>query len=625
MSQNAGVLLREWRQRRSLSQLELASRAGVSTRHVSFVETGRSRPTPAMILRLCDELAVPLREQNRVLHAGGFAPAHPEHRLSEPPMAEISEAIEAILASHLPYPALVIDPGWDLVSANDAIYSILGNVAPRLLEPPVNVIRLSLDPEGLAPMIRNLDEWREHLMARLRHEYDASRDQRIADLLAEYSTGRASPSGHRVSWCRCGSWPATTSSGCGRRRRSSAPPARSPSRSWRSRRSTPPTRRPGSRCKPRYALAFGSWRLQVGIQTPPVSPRCSATGTASPGASRPRPTPRRRLLARPLRRRPRRRRRCPPASTAASSSTPSSSTVRTPTASSSPRSAAWPVRRRLRRWTYGQGYPGAPGDSGGGTGKRIGLIALAVLLIAGLAVGGFFLVRTLTDDDGDSTADDSSQTEGTNDPESPTQESPTESPTDESPTEESPTETTPAGDPCTGGAPGAGGSTSANGRIRGGGLELPPVRGFDPVESQIVSMFTFADEVAAVGRQVEEGWIAFYSVGGCRRPNARPTSPVGRPGDHLHVRVAELLRNFTERKDLERESIQVDGHDAYSVTTELRIDDPEVQVDGDVAKVIVVDTGDDDSFGLYVSVVPIGDQKLINQQDAATRQLKVDD
>jgi len=188
MSQNAGVLLREWRRRRSLSQLELASRAGVSTRHVSFVETGRSRPTPAMILRLCDELAVPLREQNRVLHAGGFAPAHPEHRLSEPPMAEVADAIEAILASHLPYPALVIDPGWDLVSANDAVYSILDDVAPRLLEPPVNVIRLSLDPEGLAPRIVNLDEWRGHLVARLRHEYVASRDERIAALIDEHAT-----------------------------------------------------------------------------------------------------------------------------------------------------------------------------------------------------------------------------------------------------------------------------------------------------------------------------------------------------------------------------------------------------------------------------------------------------
>ena len=192
MSQNAGVLLRDWRRRRNLSQLELASRAGVSTRHVSFVETGRSRPTPGMIIRLCDELAVPLREQNRVLLAGGFAPAHPEHRLSEPPMADIAEAIEAILSSHLPYPALVIDPAWDLVSANDAVYVILDGVAPRLLEPPVNVIRLSLDPEGLAPMIRNLDEWRGHLIARLRHEYDVSRDDRLAAIIEEYADGTKS-------------------------------------------------------------------------------------------------------------------------------------------------------------------------------------------------------------------------------------------------------------------------------------------------------------------------------------------------------------------------------------------------------------------------------------------------
>jgi uncharacterized protein DUF2510 len=274
---------------------------------------------------------------------------------------------------------------------------------------------------------------------------------------------------------------------------------------------------------------------------------------------------------------------------------------------------------------YGQGYPGSPGDSGGGTGKRIGLIALAVLLIAGLAVGGFFLVRTLTDAD-DSTADDSSQTEGTDGSESPTEESPTESPTDESPTEESPTEATPAGDPCTGGAPGVGGSTSANGRIRGGDLELPPVSGFDPVEIQLVSTFTFADEVAAVGRQIEEGWIALYSVGGL--PRANGYTDLAASADQVITCMSEspnFYRNFTERNDLERESVQVDGHDAYSVTTELRIDDPDVQVDGDVAKVIVVDTGDDDSFGIYVSVVPIGDQKLINQQEAATRQLKVID
>lgn len=185
MSEPAGVLLREWRRRRSLSQLELAHRCGVSTRHVSFIETGRSHPTSAMILRLCDQLAVPLREQNRVLLAGGFAPAHPEHGLADPPMAEVAAALEGILAAHLPFPALVVDPGWDLVAANDAVYALLGGVAPHLLEPPVNVIRLSLDPEGLAPRIVNLDEWRAHLLARLRREHDATRDERLAALLAD--------------------------------------------------------------------------------------------------------------------------------------------------------------------------------------------------------------------------------------------------------------------------------------------------------------------------------------------------------------------------------------------------------------------------------------------------------
>lgn len=181
----AGALLRDWRRRRSLSQLDLATRAGVSSRHLSYVETGRSRPTTDMILRLCDQLGVPLREQNRVLLAGGFAPAHPEHALADPPMAEVSAAIEGILAAHLPFPALVVDAGWDLVAANDAVYALLEGVAPRLLEPPVNVIRLSLDPEGLAPRIANLEEWREHLLARLAREHDLGHDGRVAGLLAE--------------------------------------------------------------------------------------------------------------------------------------------------------------------------------------------------------------------------------------------------------------------------------------------------------------------------------------------------------------------------------------------------------------------------------------------------------
>ena len=181
----AGALLREWRTRRRLSQLDLAHRAGVSTRHLSFVETGRARPTSEMVLRLCDHLAVPLREQNRCLLAAGHAPAHPEHALDAPPMAEVAAAIEAILTAHLPYPALVVDPAWDLVSANDAVYALLDGLPARLLEPPVNVVRLTLDPEGLAPRIANLPEWRAHLLGRLHREHDADRDPRLAALLAE--------------------------------------------------------------------------------------------------------------------------------------------------------------------------------------------------------------------------------------------------------------------------------------------------------------------------------------------------------------------------------------------------------------------------------------------------------
>ncbi len=180
-----GDLLRDWRQRRNLSQLDLASRADVSTRHLSYVETGRSQPTSAMILRLCRHLDVPLREQNRVLLAGGFAPAHPEHQLSDPPMAEANAAIEAILQAHLPYPALVIDRHWELVAANDAAFGLLDGVDPALLEPPVNVIRLSLHPRGLGSRIVNLDEWRAQLASRLQREYDASADPELGALAAE--------------------------------------------------------------------------------------------------------------------------------------------------------------------------------------------------------------------------------------------------------------------------------------------------------------------------------------------------------------------------------------------------------------------------------------------------------
>ncbi|WP_182348373.1 helix-turn-helix domain-containing protein [Tomitella gaofuii] len=182
----AGGLLRGWRMRRGLSQMELALRADVSARHVSFVETGRSRPTPSMIVTLCEGLDVPLRERNTVLLAGGYAPVYPERGLADPPMAAVCDAIAHILNVHAPYPALVVDRGWDLVDANDALAPLLAGVADTtLLEPPVNVLRLSLHPGGLAPHIENLAAWRAHLLHRLDKEIEASGDAGLASLHAE--------------------------------------------------------------------------------------------------------------------------------------------------------------------------------------------------------------------------------------------------------------------------------------------------------------------------------------------------------------------------------------------------------------------------------------------------------
>lgn len=195
MNATAGELIRTWRERRHLSQLELASRADVSTRHLSYIENGRSRPTSTMVLRLCDHLDVPLREQNQLLLAAGHAPAHPEHRLTDPPMAEANAALEAILQAHGPYPALVVDRRWELVTANEAAFSLLDGVDPDLLEPPVNVIRLSVHPRGLAPRIANLAEWRAHLAVRLRREYDASGDAVLKELLDEVADGAGPPPG----------------------------------------------------------------------------------------------------------------------------------------------------------------------------------------------------------------------------------------------------------------------------------------------------------------------------------------------------------------------------------------------------------------------------------------------
>jgi transcriptional regulator with XRE-family HTH domain len=180
-----GQLLREWRERRRLSQLDLAVQAQISTRHLSFVETGRSRPTPEMIVKLTEHLDVPLRERNQLLLAGGYAPMYPEHGLDAPELASVREALRQVLSGHEPYPALVINRWWELQDANAAVAVITAGCAPHLLEPPVNVLRLSLHPDGMAPRIANLAQWRAHLIEQVRRRAQQTGDQRLRELHAE--------------------------------------------------------------------------------------------------------------------------------------------------------------------------------------------------------------------------------------------------------------------------------------------------------------------------------------------------------------------------------------------------------------------------------------------------------
>lgn len=187
-----GQLLRQWRHRRGLSQLALAVAADVSARHLSFVETGRSRPSRALLLRLGEHLDVPLRDRNALLLAAGLAPAYPERGLADPPMAAVADAVARILAAYEPCPALVVDRHWDLVDANAAVGRLTVGCAPALLEPPCNVLRLCLHPDGLAPRILDLAVWRAHLLARLRHQIAATGDPRLQELLDEL---RAYPGG----------------------------------------------------------------------------------------------------------------------------------------------------------------------------------------------------------------------------------------------------------------------------------------------------------------------------------------------------------------------------------------------------------------------------------------------
>jgi transcriptional regulator with XRE-family HTH domain len=184
-SAGVGPLLRDWRKRRRLSQLDLALDAGVSARHLSFVETGRSRPSAGMVLQLADRLEVPLRNRNQMLLAAGHAPLFEQHDLEDPEMAPVRRAIDLILDGHEPYPAVVIDRAWEMLGANQAVALLLAGVAEDLMAPPVNVMRLALHPEGMAPRILNLGEWRGHLLERLERQIALTGDPALTSLRDE--------------------------------------------------------------------------------------------------------------------------------------------------------------------------------------------------------------------------------------------------------------------------------------------------------------------------------------------------------------------------------------------------------------------------------------------------------
>jgi transcriptional regulator with XRE-family HTH domain len=182
---HVGDYLREWRQRRRLSQMDLALDAEISTRHLSFLETGRSQPSREMVLLLAEKLDMPLRERNIMLVAAGFAPVYSERSLDDPALGSMRQAVDLVLKGHDPYPALAVDRHWSLVSANEALVSLIGDVDPALMKPPVNVLRLSVHPAGLARRIVNFTEWRSHLVHRLQRQVDATGDAVLAGLAEE--------------------------------------------------------------------------------------------------------------------------------------------------------------------------------------------------------------------------------------------------------------------------------------------------------------------------------------------------------------------------------------------------------------------------------------------------------
>lgn len=191
-----GAVIREWRQRRRMSQLDLALEAEISQRHLSFMESGRAKPSREMVLRLAEHMDVPLRQRNRLLMAAGFAPTYGERGLDDPVFRPALAAVELVLKGHEPYPAIAVDRSWNMVLANAAAAPFLDGIEePSLLSPPVNVLRLALHPRGLAPRIANLGEWRAHLIGRLRRQIDATADPGLAALERELSSYPGQPVG----------------------------------------------------------------------------------------------------------------------------------------------------------------------------------------------------------------------------------------------------------------------------------------------------------------------------------------------------------------------------------------------------------------------------------------------
>lgn len=180
-----GPLIREWRSRRRLSQLELSAQLGVSARHISFVETGRAGASRALLLRLAEHLDVPLRARNELLLAAGYAPAFGEHRLGDGAMEPVRRAIDTVLTAHEPHPALAVDECWNLIAANRGSALLLDDVAPELLTSPPNVMRLALHPDGLAPRVSNLPELRTSLLRKVERQATLSGDPRLVELHAE--------------------------------------------------------------------------------------------------------------------------------------------------------------------------------------------------------------------------------------------------------------------------------------------------------------------------------------------------------------------------------------------------------------------------------------------------------